>query len=126
VLIVEDDELTQLVLVEMCRDLGFESLTAADGYEAIETLKAHADCIHVVLMDIHMPIMSGITAAKSIRALLRGAGRMPALVAITADVHWQNHNLCLENGFDAVLAKPLDIDLLEDALTRLDRLRNSA
>ena len=118
ILVVEDDELSQMVIVEMCRDLGFECQTADDGRQAVSTLTAQADTISVVLMDIHMPIVSGLEAVNEIRLLPTNPPQNTPVIAITADVSWHNPELCKHHGFDSVLEKPVSIKRLSEELNR--------
>ncbi|MFD1158177.1 response regulator [Roseovarius aestuarii] len=118
VLVVEDDELSQFVIVEMCRELGFRCLTADGGREAIDIATANADTIGVVLMDLHMPEVSGLTATKAIRSTPSDPPKNIPIVATTADIHWHSARRCLEYGFNSVLPKPLNFDDLSAILGR--------
>ena len=118
VLVVEDDELSQFVIVEMCRELGFDCVTANDGIQAIELIKKNADTIGVVLMDLHMPVVSGLAATKAIRSNPSDPPKNIPVVATTADLQWHNTERCLEHGFDSVLPKPLRFVQLEKTLGR--------
>lgn len=116
VLVVEDDPLSQFVIVEMCKDLGYDCHTANDGQEAIEALAEHANSINLVLMDLHMPIISGLDATKAVRQCPNDPPRKTPIVAVTADVLWHDQRKAKEHGFDCVLAKPLDFELLSQTL----------
>ena len=66
VLLVDDEEILLSVCKKILNHLGFEVLTAADGVEAVKRYNANADSIDWVVMDLTMPRMDGLTAAKSI------------------------------------------------------------
>jgi len=91
----------------MLETFGFEVIEAADGYEAIE--KAKRTRPDVVLMDIAMPELNGITAASMIHQL-EGCGNVP-IIAVTA-FGKQYVEEASEYGFDAVIEKPIDMDEL--------------
>jgi len=68
-----------------------------------------------VLMDIQMPVMDGLTAAEKIRGLGGARARMP-IFALTADIVSERRETYLSSGFDRVLAKPIDWNLLKQVL----------
>ena len=115
-MIVEDDELSQFVITEMCRELGFECLTANDGKQAIDVVCDMADQISVILMDIHMPNVSGLDATSAIRSNESDPPKNLPVVATTADTQWQNPQRCVEFGFNSVLPKPVNLNQLEQTL----------
>lgn len=116
VLVVEDDELSQFVIVEMCRELGFECLTADDGEQAIDVVSKNAGRIGVILMDIHMPKVSGLDATTAIRASKFDPPKNVAVVATTADSLWHNPKRCMDFGFNSVLPKPVNLTKLQKTL----------
>ena len=69
VLVVDDDEMLRRMLRTMLEGAGLEVLTASDGREAIETFRAHAKEISVILLDLTMPSMSGVEALAGLRAI---------------------------------------------------------
>lgn len=118
ILVVEDDELSQFVIVEMCRELGYDCRTADNGQQALDTLAEHANSIDLVLMDIHMPVVSGLTATSALRELPDDPPQGTPVIAVTADVTWHDIDRCKQHGFNAVLQKPVSIDLLSETLHR--------
>lgn len=118
VLIVEDDDLSRFVIEEMCRELGFECLTANGGQQAIEMIMANATTIGVVLMDLHMPMVSGLSVTNTIRNKPTDPPRNIPVIATTADIHWHSPRRCLEFGFNSVLPKPLNFNDLSATLNR--------
>jgi len=75
---------------------------------------AHWDAI---LMDIHMPIMDGVEASQTIRAREKATGRARTpIIAVTASVLIHERNLYAEAGMDGVVAKPVEIPRLVEAL----------
>jgi CheY-like chemotaxis protein len=75
----------------------------------------------VVLMDLRMPHMDGIAAARAIRAMERSdAGAVP-IIALTADAYAEDARRCLEAGMNAHMSKPIDVKLLLRKLAELRR-----
>ncbi|MDR2007340.1 MAG: response regulator, partial [Acidaminococcales bacterium] len=64
----------------------------------------------LILMDIHMPLMDGFSAARRIRSLERDGSRIP-IIAMTANVFKEDVEKCLAAGMDDHLPKPMDYDL---------------
>lgn len=72
----------------------------------------------LVIMDISMPVMSGLDAIRAIRADPSQRGRVPIL-ALTAHAAVQDREQCLQAGANDYLAKPVDLQSLAGALSRL-------
>jgi len=107
ILLAEDYADIRQMTRMMLETFGFDVIEAADGYEAIE--KAKRTRPDVVLMDIAMPELNGITAASMIHQL-EGCGNVP-IIAVTA-FGKQYVEEASEYGFDAVIEKPIDMDEL--------------
>jgi signal transduction histidine kinase len=98
ILIAEDNPLNQRVLVEMLKRMGYRADAVADGKEVILSLKRQD--YDLILMDIKMPEMDGITAAKVIRQLKPSTG--PKIIAITAFALEGDREMCLEQALMAI------------------------
>ena len=116
VLVVEDDVLSQFVIVEMCKELGFECLTADDGAQALDLISQNAPKIGVILMDIHMPKVSGLDATDAIRRKCEDPPKNLSVIATTADSNWHSVERCHEHGFTSVLPKPVSLSKLCETL----------
>ena len=103
ILIADDRDTNRGVLRGMLEPVGFRTRLAADGSEALQTLKEHDD-IDLVLMDVRMPGVSGSEALKMIRddPNLRAV----KVIAVTASVFPEFRKKAIETGFDDFLAKP--------------------
>lgn len=110
ILLVEDNELNMEISEFMLRDCGATVEKAVNGLEAVEKFEAsEAGTYDVILMDIMMPVMDGLTATKSIRALDREDAKTIPIIAMTANAFKEDADKCLQAGMNAHLAKPLDI-----------------
>ena len=99
----------------MLRDLGHGVDVVRDGVEAVRAaLKATYD---VVLMDLQMPELDGLSATRQIRAELNGAAH-PYIIAFTARVMPSDRENCLAAGMNDYLAKPFSTRDLKAALDR--------
>lgn len=112
VMIVEDHEDTRTmmrIILELC---GYDVLTAGNGSDALETAKQyHPD---MILMDLTMPVMDGLTATRLIRQYDEYLASIP-IVAITGDGQTRTR-LAVESGCNRVLQKPINFDDLRPLL----------
>ena len=109
ILFVEDDAVNQMVGLELLREiLGLHTELACNGLEAVH--KAETTSYDLILMDIQMPVMDGLTAARLIRAL-PGHARTP-IVAMTANAFEEDRRACREGGLDDFIPKPVAPDRL--------------
>ena len=108
VLLAEDYADIRTMTRMMLETFGFEVIEAADGYEAIE--KAKRTRPDVILMDIAMPELNGITAATMIHQL-DGCKNVPIIAVTAFGKHYVDE--ASEYGFDAVIEKPIDMDELK-------------
>jgi PAS domain S-box-containing protein len=126
VLLAEDNEINSLLAKRVLEKCGCDYLAVPNGEEAVAavrgTLDGDAPKFDLVLMDIFMPQLDGIEAARGIRALYaaRGGedGGPPPIVALTASAFAEDRRRYLEAGMDDYLAKPFDKACLEAVLKR--------
>ena len=117
-LLAEDEPINREVSLSLLEDFGAAVDVAEDGAQAI----ALADCndYDLILMDIQMPRVNGIEAARAIRAASRN--RDTPILAMTANAFDEDRRACLAAGMNDHLGKPVDPDLLYQTLLRwLDR-----
>ena len=113
-LLVEDNEINQEVAIELLRELGLWVDLAPDGAVALERVQQNA--YDVVLMDMQMPVMDGLTATRAIRQL-SWLQELPIL-AMTANAMTGDRERCLEAGMNDYIAKPIDPQDLAAQLLR--------
>jgi two-component system sensor histidine kinase/response regulator len=115
VLLVEDNPVNQKVAVRFLERMGCRVRVADNGAEGV---KAYGDERYdIVLMDLQMPVMDGLTATRRIRELEDGARRTP-IFALTANAMTGQLERCLEAGMDGFLTKPLQIERLRETVER--------
>ena len=103
ILVAEDNPVNQKLAHRLLEKMGHQVTIAANGKEAVHLYQTKP--FDVVFMDMQMPEMNGVEAARAIRNLDTG-GRCP-IFALTADTNPQPRKACLDAGMDGVLAKPL-------------------
>jgi signal transduction histidine kinase/CheY-like chemotaxis protein len=111
VLVADDNDINRLLSEALVRKFGHEAVVAADGAEALEAVADGS--FDMLLMDLHMPGIDGVTAIRRFREMEREHGwtRVP-VIAVTADVTAEAEDAALEAGADTVLTKPIDPDLM--------------
>jgi CheY-like chemotaxis protein/two-component sensor histidine kinase len=117
-LLVEDDDINRITTRLFLEKLGYEVGIAVNGREALE--RCEEETYDLVLMDIQMPEMDGLEAARRIRDGLDGeTPRDVPIVAITAHAMKGDRERFLNSGMDEYVAKPLDMRELARVLERL-------
>ena len=119
ILLVEDNEINLEIETEILRGLGFVIETAENGEIAVEKIKHSLPGEYgLILMDIQMPVMDGREATRKIRQLDTPALAHIPIIALSANAFESDRRLSIESGMDAHLAKPLDVPLLLETITR--------
>jgi CheY-like chemotaxis protein/signal transduction histidine kinase len=113
VLVVDDNATNRMVAEALCEMFDCTSETAEDGMEAVEA--ARTGRFDLILMDIKMPRMDGIAAARAIRSL-EGPEAMTPIVALTANVDPEDARSYLAAGMCCVVEKPIKPDRLLQAI----------
>lgn len=116
ILVVEDNKVNRLLICKILERLGYQTIVAENGLKAIEMVLAYMP--RLILMDIQMPIMDGITATQKIRELLPDNSTM-AIVALTANA---SPIECFSAGMNDFLPKPVTIEQIKGVLDRLPEL----
>ena len=116
VLFVEDDPMNRNVVRDMLTIVEVEMAEAEDAETGLRMIEATA--YDVILMDLRMPGMDGLTAIKHIRARGDAKAKTPIIV-ITADTAQDLHQRCIAVGADHILSKPVPMDALFDTLSEV-------
>ena len=121
-LVAEDNATNQRVVSLALQRLGYRADVVADGDEVLPALRQAAGAgrpYELVLMDLRMPRVDGLEAARQVRA--DAAVPQPRIVAMTADVTNEKREACFAVGMDGFLGKPLDREALARTLAEIER-----
>ena len=101
------------ILGGILRELGFEVVEAANGEEALDSVRTHDD-LDLALVDWNMPVMTGLDFVNAVRADARGADLR--LMMVTTETEINRMSLALEAGADEYIMKPFTKDMLLEKL----------
>lgn len=123
ILVAEDNMVNQKVLLALLKPLGQTADVVDNGKQAVEAVgKKDYD---IVLLDVQMPVMDGLEAARRIRQHINQAGYGPYLVALTANAAKEDEEECLAAGMDAYFSKPVKLDVLRGLLSERQTCLNN-
>jgi signal transduction histidine kinase/CheY-like chemotaxis protein len=118
ILIAEDNEINALLARSLLVKLGHHPSVVTNGAEAVTAwldARAAGRPYNLVLMDVQMPQLDGLEAARRIRTAEADKERTP-IIALTANAYAEDREACLAAGMDAIVMKPLDRTRLAEAL----------
>jgi CheY-like chemotaxis protein len=125
VLLAEDNEINSLLAKRVLEKCGCDYIAVNNGAAAVAAvrliLEGQSPSVDLILMDIFMPQLDGVEAARAIKQLFAGSNRAdsaPPIVALTANAFAEDRQRYLEAGMDDYLAKPFDRASLETVLVR--------
>lgn len=104
---VEDGAFTRFMMKKIINTLDIDVDVAENGQQGCDQLKKNPHDYGLVLMDIHMPVLSGIDATRIIRADPNDPPRNVVILAVTADERYHDKAVVSENGMDGFIAKPI-------------------
>ena len=113
ILLAEDNVVNQKLALRLLQQMGYRADVASNGIEAIESIERQT--YDVVLMDVQMPEMDGLEAARRISSRYPPGAR-PRIVAMTANAMQGDREMCLAAGMDDYLTKPIRVERLIEAL----------
>jgi signal transduction histidine kinase/CheY-like chemotaxis protein len=110
VLLVEDNDMNRMIVLGLLEDSGIKFTEVVNGYLALREFETYPDKYALILMDVQMPVMDGLTATKKIRTTpnIDRAKTVP-IVAMTANAFNEDRLACLNAGMDDYISKPIDI-----------------
>ncbi|MBW4654142.1 MAG: response regulator [Kaiparowitsia implicata GSE-PSE-MK54-09C] len=115
ILIAEDNKVNQKVLQRLLERLGYTADLAENGTAVLTALQHRS--YDVILMDVQMPEMDGITATRTIQQTFPPE-QWPYIIAVTANAMQGDQDECLKAGMDAYISKPIRLELLSQMLSR--------
>ena len=124
VLVVEDNQQNQIVMQQFLQLCGCRVILADHGVEALKKLQTEQ--IDIVLMDIQMPVMDGLTTTRHIRASTLAFQQVP-IIAVTADAVYGDKEKYLSAGMNDYLSKPIfrnELYALLDKHMPIDKKKN--
>jgi CheY-like chemotaxis protein len=121
ILVAEDNLVNQHVVLRLLERMGYGADIAANGLEVLDALERWT--YDVVLLDVQMPAMDGLEAARRIKQ--RWPEQGPRLIGLTASAMLGDRETCFAAGMDGYLTKPIDVGALGAALAQCVR-RNGA
>ncbi|HEY9604687.1 MAG TPA: PAS domain S-box protein [Allocoleopsis sp.] len=134
ILLAEDNVVNQQVALHLLQRMGYRADVASNGLEVLEALRRQS--YDVVLMDVQMPEMDGLTATRLIHqewpghpdfgngtTTQEGSGanpksKRPRIIAMTANAMMEDRELCLKAGMDDYVSKPIRVEELSQALSK--------
>jgi PAS domain S-box-containing protein len=117
ILVAEDTPFNQKFILRLLERWGHDPHLAEDGRKAVEAYAAAN--FDLVFMDVQMPEMDGLQAARAIRMIEDARGGRTPIIAMTAHAIHGDRERCLESGMDDYLPKPIDADALRRMIDRL-------
>ena len=115
VLVVEDNPTNQMVIKLILTRQGHDVFIASNGAEAIGFIEQGSDVIDIILMDVSMPVMDGLTTTK----YMRDANIQTPIVALTAHTSVEDRFSCLDVGMNDFVTKPVRTKEITEAIDRL-------
>lgn len=119
ILLAEDNMLNQRLMEVSLRRFGFPIVVANNGQEAVTLYEADPESFCLIIMDIMMPVMDGCEATEKIRDFEQSRNYRIPIIALTANTLNNDRDRCLALGMDDYLAKPLNLELLNQAFQKL-------
>ncbi len=113
ILIAEDNPINQKLIIKVLNKLGYKPDLANNGQEVLEMLEKKA--YEVVLMDVQMPVLDGISVTRKIRSDFE---RQPVIIAMTANAMLEDREECRSAGMDDYLSKPINMKELINILKK--------
>ncbi len=118
ILLAEDNEINREIGVELLELLGAATSCAENGKEALDMFSAAPDQYDLIFMDIQMPVMDGLTAARAIRALNTPESRRIPIVAMSANAFVEDIMASERAGMNAHVPKPVSLEALSDVMRK--------
>ncbi|MEE3716497.1 PAS domain S-box protein [Tumidithrix elongata RA019] len=115
ILLVEDSQINQKLAAYLFKKLGYRLDLAHNGFECIQMLKKQS--YEVILMDMQMPVMDGLTATEVIREQLKHPSQ-PWIIAMTANALPEDRQKCMDAGMNDYISKPIRVEEIIRALTQ--------
>ena len=107
ILVIEDNQLNREMLKELLSEQ-YHVFLASNGQEGLRILEENADTISQILLDVMMPVMDGLAAARTIRNSTHPDGQSVPIVAVSANAFDEDIKRSIASGMNAHLSKPIE------------------
>ena len=119
ILLAEDHPLNAKIATKLLERKGLSVVHVSDGASAVQNFNTNPKGTYAaILMDLRMPVMDGVTATKTIRALPREDAKTIPIIAMTANAFDEDRRISAEAGMNEHLAKPIEPELLYQVLSK--------
>lgn len=120
ILVVEDNDINAEIILSFLNMKGAKTELAVNGKEGVEKFKAGKSLYYdMILMDIQMPIMDGLTATKEIRSLKKDDAKSIPILAMTANTFKEDVDNTIEAGMNGFISKPIDVTYLYTQINQI-------
>lgn len=119
VLLCEDQEINAQIVTHLLERRGMQVVVCENGLRGVETFHREKNHFDVILMDIRMPVMNGLDAAREIRSIESEYAQKIPIIALTANAFTQDMEKSRKAGINAHLSKPIEPDMLFQTLKQL-------
>ncbi|MCM1388348.1 MAG: response regulator [Bacillus sp. (in: Bacteria)] len=127
ILVAEDIDLNWEIAFALLSSIGLEPEHAENGKVCADMFaQSPVEYYQAILMDIRMPVMTGLESATAIRALERADAKSVPIIAMSADSFTEDIQHCLDSGMNAHTSKPIDVDKIARLLKKYMKLRASS
>jgi len=116
VLVVDDVDINREIVVALLEPTGIEVVCAINGEDAVSMFRKEPEHYDIILMDLQMPVMDGLTATRHIRTLNTKWSKRIPIIAMTANVFKEDIDLCIQTGMNDHLGKPIKFERLIEKL----------
>jgi two-component system, sensor histidine kinase len=116
-LVAEDQPINQLLIRKLLESTGCHMTLVSDGLQALRHCEREA--VDLILMDVQMPVMDGMTATAEIRKLEKQTGKYTRIIALTAHAMPGDQERCLAAGMNGYVTKPLSIEALNACVSQV-------
>ena len=111
ILLADDVEINREIIEISLGETNVNIVSVENGKEAVDKFAAGPDRFDLILMDVQMPVMDGLTATKHIRAMDSQYAKHIPIIAMTANAFKEDIDTCIDAGMNEHLAKPIDMDV---------------
>ena len=114
VIIVDDSRVTRIIIERTVQSIGYETLQACNGQEALDLLEKGAEEVGLVILDWNMPVLNGWEALKAIRK--NKAYEHICILMVSTESEEEKISLAITDGANGYLTKPFEADELTDKI----------